>query len=252
MELTLLLLGAFVAGLIDAVVGGGGLVQIPLLFAAYPQASAATIFGTNKLSALFGTASAALRYLRRVEVPWSAALPAASAAFVSAFAGAMAVSALPALILKPLVLLLLVIVAAYTWARKDFGRVDLGLQLGRRHTFGALVLGCGIGFYDGFFGPGTGSFLIFLFVRFFGLDFLRASATAKTINAMTNAAALVYFGSQGAVIWQLGFAMAACNIIGALVGSQLALRHGTRFVRRLFLLVVSILIVRFAWDLSQT
>lgn len=160
MELLLLLLSAFVAGLIDAVVGGG-LVQILLLFAAFPETAPATIFGTNKLSAVFGTGSAALPYLRRVEVPWRAALPAASAAFCSVFVGAIAVSALAPPMLKPLALVLLIVVAGYTWARKDFGQVDVRLQLGRRHMLGELGVGCEIGFYDGFFGSGTGSFLIF-------------------------------------------------------------------------------------------
>lgn len=252
MDLALLLGGAFLAGLVDAIVGGGGLIQIPLLFGAYPDAGAATVFGTNKLSAVFGTASAAARYFRRVEVPWRAALPAAGAAFVASYFGAMTVSALPEALLKPLVLVLLVVVGCYTLLREDFGRVDRGLHLGGRQMFGALVLGGGIGFYDGFFGPGTGSFLIFLFVRFFGFDFLRASATAKMVNVMTNVAALICFGSGGQVMWQLGLAMAFCNVAGALVGSQLALRHGSRFVRRLFLVVVLILIVRFAGELLQS
>ncbi|MGB7988835.1 MAG: TSUP family transporter [Candidatus Methylophosphatis roskildensis] len=251
MELPLLLAGAFIAGLIDAVVGGGGLIQIPLLFSAFPQTAAATIFGTNKLAAVFGTASAALRYVRRVRIPWRAALPAAGAAFFFAFLGATTVTVLPQAILKPLVSVLLVVVAAYTWTRKDFGQTDLELQFGRRHTIGALVLGGGIGFYDGFFGPGTGSFLIFLFVRFFGFDFLRASATAKVVNVMTNFAALLHFGSGGAIMWQLGFGMAVLNMAGALIGSELALRHGSWLVRCLFLVVVSLLIVRFAWELLE-
>jgi uncharacterized membrane protein YfcA len=122
--------------------------------------------------------------------------------------------------------------------------------LGRRHVVGAAGLGGAIGFYDGFFGPGTGSFLIFLFVRYFGFDFLRASATAKVVNVMTNLAALLYFGPRGAVLWQLGLGMAVCNVAGALVGSHLALRHGSGLVRGLFLIIVSILIARFAWELS--
>ena len=252
MDLAPLLLGAFVAGLIDAVVGGGGLIQIPLLFGAFPLTAPATIFGTNKLSAIFGTIAAALRYVRRVRVPWLAALPAAGAAFVSAFFGAITVSAIPLGVLKPLVLVLLVVVAGYTWVRKDFGRIDRGLQLGRRHVVGAAALGGAIGFYDGFFGPGTGSFLIFLFVRYFGFDFLRASATAKVVNVMTNLAALLYFGPRGAVLWQLGLGMAVCNVAGALVGSHLALRHGSGLVRGLFLIVVSTLIARFAWELSRS
>lgn len=251
MDLALLLGGAFVAGLVDAIVGGGGLIQIPLLFGVFPDAAAATIFGTNKLSAVFGTASAAARYLKRVDLPWRAALPAAGAAFVASYVGAMTVSAVPDALLKPLVLVLLVFVGCYTLMRKEFGQVDRGLQLGRRHMFGAVILGGGIGFYDGFFGPGTGSFLIFLFVRFFGFDFLRASATAKVVNVMTNVAALIYFGSGGQVMWQLGLAMAFCNMAGALFGSQLALRHGSRLVRGLFLVVILVLIVRFALELLQ-
>ncbi len=251
MDLALLLGGAFIAGLVDSIVGGGGLIQIPLLFGAFPDAAAATIFGTNKLSAVFGTASAAARYLRRVDIPWRAALPAAGAAFGASFFGAMAVSALPDALLKPLVLVLLIFVGCYTLMRKEFGQVDRGLQLGRRHMFIAAALGGGIGFYDGFFGPGTGSFLIFLFVRFFGFDFLRASATAKVVNVMTNIAALIYFGSGGQIMWQLGFGMAFCNVAGALLGSQLALRHGSLLVRRLFLVLVLVLIVRFARELFQ-
>lgn len=251
MDIVLLLTGAFVAGLVDAVVGGGGLIQIPLLFGAYPSATPAAIFGTNKLSAVFGTASAALKYARRVEIPWAAALPASAAAFFSSYCGAVAVSIIPPVALKPVVLILLVCVAAYTLMRKDFGNVDRNTVLGRRHVFGAAALGGVIGFYDGFFGPGTGSFLIFLFVRFFGFDFLRASATAKMVNVMTNVAALGYFGISGGVMWKLGLAMAAFNIAGALTGTWLALRHGTRLVKRLFLIVVLILIARFAWEMIQ-
>lgn len=249
MDSTLLFAGAFIAGLIDAVVGGGGLIQIPLLFSTFPQAASAAIFGTNKLSAIFGTGSAALLYVRRVPIPWKTTLPAAGAAFASSFAGAMAVSTIPPTLLKPLILGLLVVVAGYTWLRKDFGRTDRGLHIRNRHIVGATALGAGIGFYDGFFGPGTGSFLIFLFIRFFGFDFLRASAAAKFVNVMTNFAALLYFGSVGAVMWQLGLGMAIFNVAGALIGGRLALRHGSSLVRALFLVVVSILIIRFAWEL---
>ena len=243
-----LLPAAFLAGLVDAVVGGGGLIQIPALFAAYPQAAPATIFGTNKLSSICGTFSATLRYVREVRVPWRLALLAALAAFVFSFMGAMCVALLPKEWARPLVLVLLVAVAIYTFMRKDFGAEDKGLDHGRQHLAGALLLGAGIGFYDGFFGPGTGSFLLFLFVRFFGLDFLRATSAAKVVNLSTNAAALLYFGPTGHVLWTLALGMALCNIGGAQVGSRLAIRHGSAFVRKLFLVVVAVLIVKFAWD----
>lgn len=251
MDIWLLLAGAFFAGFVDAVVGGGGLVQIPILFGAYPTASAGAIFGTNKLSAVFGTLSAAVRHARHVEIPWVAAVPASATAFICSYLGAMTVSAVPLEVLRPLVVLLLAGVATYTFIHKDFGRRDREVRMGRRHMVGALVLGGVIGFYDGFFGPGTGGFLIFLFVRFFGFDFLRASAAAKIVNVMTNVAALSYFGAAGVVMWQVGLAMAAFNIGGALAGTHLALRFGTGFVRWLFLVVVSVLILRLGWDLIR-
>src|SRR5690606_23043169 len=213
-----------------------------------PQAAPATIFGTNKLSSICGTLSATARYLRRVQVPWRLALLAAGTAFVFSFLGAMCVALLPREWARPLVLVLLVAVAVYTFLRKDFGAEDRGLAHGRGHMAGALLLGAGIGFYDGFFGPGTGSFLLFLFVRFFGLDFLRATSAAKIVNLSTNAAALLYFGPSGHVLWALALGMALCNMGGAQLGSALAIRHGSGFVRKLFLWVVVVLIAKFAWD----
>lgn len=247
-DLLFLLPAAFLAGLVDAVVGGGGLIQIPALFVVLPEAAPATIFGTNKLSSICGTLSATVRYVRRVQVPWRLALLAAATAFVFSFFGAMSVALLPKAWARSLILVLLVAVAVYTFLRKDFGQVDGGLVHGRRHWIGALLLGAGIGFYDGFFGPGTGSFLLFLFVRFFGLDFLRATSAAKIVNLSTNASALLYFGPTGHVLWLLALGMAVCNVAGAQLGSVLALRHGSGFVRKLFLFVVIVLIVKFAWD----
>lgn len=243
-----LLPAAFLAGLVDAVVGGGGLIQIPALFSFLPQAAPATVFGTNKMSSICGTLSATLRYVRQVRVPWRITLLAAGAAFLFSFFGAMCVALLPKAWARPLVLVLLIAVATYTFLRKDFGARDLGLQHGRQHLLGALALGAGIGFYDGFFGPGTGSFLLFLFVRFFGLDFLRATSAAKIVNMSTNAAALLYFGPTGHVLWTLALSMALCNVAGAQCGSVLAIRHGSAFVRKLFLIVVVVLIAKFAWD----
>jgi len=243
-----LILAAFLAGAIDAVVGGGGLIQIPALFAAYPQAEAATLFGTNKASSVFGTANAAWRYARRIEMPWRTILPAAIAAFLLSYAGAAAVAWLPRDTVRPLILVLLIAAAAYTLWRKDFGQAHRPAHGGRREFVYALLLGGVIGFYDGLFGPGTGSFLIFLFVRFFGFDFLHASAAAKMVNIATNLAALAYFLPNGHVMTVLALGMAAANVAGSMAGTWLALRHGSAFVRRVFLLVVGVLIVKFAWD----
>ena len=244
-----LLLAAFFAGFVDAVAGGGGMIQVPALFAALPGEAPATLFGTNKVASIFGTSYAARRYARVVELPWRLVLPAAGAAFVFSFVGAAVVAWLPRAVVRPLVLILLVAVAAYTWTRPDFGAAKRPPRLAVEHLFIAAVsVGAVLGFYDGFFGPGAGSFMIFAFMRLFGMDFLHASASAKVINAATNAGALLLFAPSGHVLWALGFGMTFCNIAGSRFGSKLAIRHGSGFVRVVFLIMTSSLIVKIAWD----
>lgn len=248
MDFTLLAGAAFFAGLVDAVVGGGGLIQIPAMFSVLPREVPATLIGTNKLAAICGTGAAAVNYARRVPVAWSAVAPAAIAAFVLSFAGAWTVTRVPADFVRALLPLILIAVAVYTFKKKDLGSVHAPLHSGMKETLLAIVIGAGIGFYDGFFGPGTGSFLLLLFVRFFGFDFLSASAAAKVVNVACNLSALLLFGYSGHLVWQLGMLMAACQICGSLVGTRLALKHGSGFVRKLFLVVVSILILKTGYD----
>ena len=248
LDMLLLVGAAFLAGLVDAVVGGGGLVLIPALFMNLPEVAPATILGTNKFAAIFGTASAARRYALRIAVPWRAALPTAIAAFFFSYVGAMSVALMPKDYLRPLVLVMLVAVAVYTFARKDFGTVDRSRPHQTLDYWWAVLLGAAIGFYDGFFGPGAGSFLLFLFIRFFGFDFLHASAAAKIVNVATNGAALLYFGATGHVLWRIAILLALFNIAGALLGSRLALRHGSGFVRKVFLGVATALIGKFGYD----
>jgi hypothetical protein len=156
---------------------------------------------------------------------------------------------LPKEVVRPLVLWLLVAVAIYTWMKPDFGRRAQTPRVAQRHTrFVALFAGALLGFYDGFFGPGAGSFMIFAFVRLFGMDFLHASATAKVVNAATNAGALLLFAPEGHVLWALGLGMAVCNIVGAQFGARLAIRHGSGFVRAVFLVMTTLLIAKIGWD----
>jgi uncharacterized membrane protein YfcA len=239
---------AFLAGLVDAVVGGGGLIQIPAIFSVFPKEVPATLLGTNKLAAIFGTGAAAVNYARRVRVAWSTAAPAAVAAFALSFVGAWAVTRVPGDFVRGLLPLILLVVAVYTFRKKDLGSVHAPLHSGLMEKLLATVIGAAIGFYDGFFGPGTGSFLLFLFVRFFGFDFLSASAAAKVVNVACNFSALMWFGYSGHLIWQLGMLMAACQICGSVVGTRLAIKHGSAFVRKLFLVVVGVLIVKTAVD----
>lgn len=247
-SIAVLCLFSFMAGLIDAAVGGGGLIQIPALFNVLPQTLPATLFGTNKFAAALGTLSAARSYLRRVRLPWRLILPSAAAAFVMSFAGAAAVSLVPAALMRQAVLVLLVVMAMYTLWKKDFGRLHKPVEIGRRQMALGLAIGAAIGFYDGLFGPGTGSFLMFLFIRFFAFDFLHASAAAKVVNLSTNVAALAFFVPSGNVLYGYALPMAVANVCGAMVGSRLAMHKGVGFVRVLFLLLLTVLIAKLGWD----
>lgn len=244
-----LLVAAALAGFVDAIAGGGGLIQVPALFATLPQEAPATLFGTNKVASIFGTMSALRRYLRAVPIDWAIALPMAAAAFAVSFLGAATVSALPKEWARPLVIVLLLAVAGYTMLRPELGRLPTRARgAARRSKAVALAAGAALGFYDGFFGPGAGSFMIFACVRLFGMDFLRASAVAKVVNAATNAGALLLFAPTGHVLWLLGLSMAAANIAGAQLGSRLAIRHGAAFIRAAFLFMTLALIGKLAWD----
>lgn len=247
-ELLFLAAAALFAGFVDAIVGGGGLILVPALFGVFPAAAPATLFGTNKGAAVWGTAWATLQFARRVSLRWHALLPAALAALAGGFAGAWTVTVVSPDGLRRALPIILLAVLLYTLARKDLGRAHAPRFGGRREAAVASAVGALIGFYDGFFGPGTGSFFVFLFVRLLGYDFLHASASAKLLNTMTNIAALVLFASTGHVWWHYAVAMAAANIAGSLLGTRLALRHGAGFVRGAFLVVVGALILKTGYD----
>ena len=249
-DLLLIALGiaAFCAGFVDAIVGGGGLIQIPALLSAYPALAPASLFGTNKLASIVGTSSAAIQYSRKVAIPWRIALPGAIAALIFAWFGAKTVAYLSPALLRPIVLLLLILVAIYTFIRKDFGAISREQVDPQQAILLTILIGCVVGFYDGFFGPGTGSFLIILFIRFLGMDFLRASATAKIVNVSTNLGAILYFSSSITLLWQTAFIMAICNFLGSVIGARTAVRKGSQFVRKIFLVIVTLLIARLAYD----
>ncbi len=245
---------AFLAGLVDSVIGGGGLIQLPALLLFLPSSlsgSLATVFGTNKFSSLCGIGVAVIQYSRRVRINWSSFLPTGAAAFVFAFLGARAVSSLRPEMLKPLVLVLLILVALYTYWRKDLGKLHAPqFTAHRERQFGVLV-GIAIGFYDGFFGPGTCGFLIFIFIGLFGFDFLSASASAKVINLATNLSAMGYFASTQQILYHYALPMGVCNVLGALIGTRLAILKGNAFARVFFLVVVTVMIVRFGWEVPR-
>jgi uncharacterized membrane protein YfcA len=246
---TLLVIAAsLLAGCIDAIAGGGGLVLVPALFSAFPGTPPATLFGTNKGAAIWGTALAAWRYARRVELRWHALAPAIACALTGSALGAWAVTHIDAARLRVALPFILLAVLVYTLAKKDLGQTHAPRWAGRHEALVASGIGLGIGFYDGVFGPGTGSFFVFLLVRGLGYDFLHASASAKLLNTATNAAALALFAATGHIWWGLAAAMAVANMLGSVLGTHLALTRGAGFVRTAFLLVVAALIVRTGWD----
>ncbi|MBA2272015.1 MAG: TSUP family transporter [Chthoniobacterales bacterium] len=237
---------SLLAGFIDAVVGGGGLIQLPAILILMPGVPFPTLLGTNKLASMFGTSMAVYRYTRHVAVDWSTVLPATVAAFGFAFLGSRAVNLLNPAVLRPLVLVLLVVVAIYVFLVKELGLIHQPKHASHKARWLGILVGSVLGFYDGFFGPGMGSFLIFAFVGIFGFDFLSASASAKTVNLATNLASVIYFAATDQILYATGLAMAACNVIGAMLGTRLAIARGSRFVRIFFLVIVAALITKLA------
>ena len=240
---------SWLAGFVDAIVGGGGLILVPTLFATFAQTPPATLFGTGKGASVWGTAFASWQYQRRVALRTPVLVGGAVAAFATSLLGAWMVTVLPATLLRKALPFVLLVVLLYTLWRKDLGRTHTPRWHGRREVLASVSLGGVIGWYDGFFGPGTGSFLVFLFVRLLGYDFLRASAAAKLLNTASNTAALLLFAFKGHVWWwPWVVSMALANVAGSLVGTRLALRRGAGFVRAVFIVVVSSLILKTGYD----
>ncbi|MCX8518165.1 MAG: TSUP family transporter [Rhodoferax sp.] len=248
MEWLIVSLAGLLAGFVDSVVGGGGLIMVPTLLATFPTAHPAQLFGTTKAGSIWGTGMATLHYSRRVHMPWHALLPAALAAFVFSWAGAWLVTQISPDYLRRLLPLVLLLVLGYTVAKKELGRHHTPTFSGAKETCMVSGLAAAIGFYDGFFGPGTGSFLVFCLVRFLGYDFLHASAAAKLLNVASNLAALLLFMVKGYVWWHFALVIALANVTGSLLGTHLALKHGTGFVRSMFIAVVSVLILKTSYD----
>ena len=248
MELIIVTLASLMGGFIDSIVGGGGLVLVPVLFATFPNAPPATLFGTNKGASFWGTAAATWQFSRKVDMPWHALAPAAGAALVASLGGAWLVTQISAEFLRKLLPAILVAVLVYTVMKKELGREHTPRFAGRQEMLVASGIGAVIGFYDGFFGPGTGSFFVFLLVRILGYDFLHASASAKLLNSASNLSALVLFAWKGHVWWHFAVAMAIANVLGSFIGTHMAMKHGTGFVRGMFIVVVVALILKTSYD----
>ncbi len=245
--LLLVLLAGFAAGWLDAVVGGGGAIQLPALLL-IPGITPLQALATNKLGSIFGTATSATTYYRRVRPDLRTALPMAAVALAASFGGAAVATVLPAALLKPIILVALLGVAIFTALRPRMGRQTELRYHGRHHVAVALATGVSIGFYDGLIGPGTGTFLVISLVSILGYDFLQASAKAKIVNFATNLGALLLFVPQGAVLWVLGALLAIMNMAGGYIGSRMAIARGSAFIRVVFLVIVVVLVAKLGVD----
>lgn len=251
--IVLLMLASLVAGWVDSIVGGGGLIQLPALLLGLPaDTPVATIAGTNKVPSSLGTAAASITYLRQVPVALLGVLPLVLGAAAGSAGGAQLTHLVDRRAFNPLVLAAIIGVGWYTWRRPALGLKQTAHYRGAAAAIRLLVIGAVVGAWDGVVGPGTGSFFLILLVSIMGLDFLRATALAKVANLTTNMAAIVVFGISGSILWGLALAMGATNLAGALIGSRMALRNGNAFVRRVFLVVIVALGAKLAWDTVAT
>jgi uncharacterized membrane protein YfcA len=247
-ELIVLLPLAFVAGIINAAVGGGGLIQIPGMYSVLPDFSPAQIMGVDKLSSVMGHAMSVRQYAKNMHLPWRLMLPTGLTAFLGAYLGVRMLDLMPIHWMRPLVIVVLSIMLVYTWFKPAFGYQDTSRQPSTQDLYKGALVGFALGFYDGFIGPGTGSFLLFLFVRFFHFDFLRSTACAKVVNFGTNAATLVFLIPAGMVAYRLAIPMGAAAILGSVVGTRLALKGGNTWIRRLFLCLALGLLIKLVWE----
>ena len=242
-------IAAFCAGFIDAIVGGGGLIQTPVLLMTFPNVQVATLLGTSKIPAFSGTSIALYQYTKRVSIDWKLVGWVCLAAFCTSFCGSALVSHLSNQAIKPIILAMLILVGVYTFTKKNFGqKKEMEISFGTA-LFRGILSGLILGFYDGFIGPGTGSFLVLVFISLLGCDFMNASANAKAVNLATNLASILYFSTSGHIIYQLAIPMAVCNMTGGFLGAKLALLRGNKFIRIFFLVIVCGTIVRFAYDI---
>lgn len=248
-EMIILCIAAFAAGFIDAIVGGGGLVQTPAVLVTLPHYPVATLLGTTKIPSFTGTSIASYQYAKRVPLQWKLLLVMCGIALGAAITGSYAVTIISNRFMKPIIFCVLIIVAVYTYTKKNFGTaVSKNLHPKHELLYG-LLFALAIGFYDGFIGPGAGSFLVLFFIGALGFDFLKASAHAKFVNLATNIGSIIYFGGSGHILYHYAIPMAVFNFTGSLIGARLAIMRGNKFIRIFFLLVIAGTILRFGYDI---
>lgn len=251
-EIIILCMAAFAAGFIDAIVGGGGLVQTPAVLITLPQYPVATLLGTTKIPSFTGTSVASYQYAKNVRVQWKLLAVMCTIALLASIGGSYSVTVISSRFMKPVIFCILIIVAIYTYTKKNFGTANKRSFHSKREMQYGILFALVIGFYDGFIGPGAGSFLVLFFIGALGFNFLEASAHAKLVNLSTNIGSVIYFGSSGHILFHYAIPMAIFNLTGSFFGARMALLKGNAFIRIFFLLVVTGTIIRFGYDIFFT
>lgn len=245
--LILLCLIAFLAGFVDAVVGGGGLIQVPAGLILMPTQAVSTVIGTLKVPSFIGTCFATYQYLQRVKIPILSILVFTSIAFLAAFSGSLLLTRMSSQFMKPVIFFVLLVMAIYTFTKKDLGQSEQKNQVTFPMLKGILICLI-IGFYDGFIGPGAGSLFVLAFIAILGYDFMHASAHAKIVNLSTNLGSIILFIGKGVILWPVAIPMSICNATGGFLGSRMALKKGNQFIRKIFLIVIVATLFRLGYD----
>ncbi|MGG1550348.1 MULTISPECIES: TSUP family transporter [Paenibacillus] len=241
-----IIIGGFAAAFVDSVVGGGGLISVPVLLATGMHPALA--LGTNKLAGTMSSMTSTISFMRSGQVDVKAVRGLFVLALLGAVCGTLTLQQIPSDFLKPLVIVMLILITIYTIFRKNWGASS---TFERYTPKTAMLMGLaafGLGFYDGFFGPGTGSFLIFAFLMV-GFDFVKAAGNSKMLNFGSNIASLATFIALGSIQYEVGIPMGLAMVCGALVGSRMAIRRGATYVRPLFIVVCLLLVGKQIWGM---
>ena len=251
LTLTLILCAGFFAGFIDAIAGGGGLIQLPAMLISFPQKEVIEVVGTSKAGAIWGTSAAALNYRRNIKTDPKLLIAMVLPAFIGSGLGSLLATQISTMQLKAGIVVMLVAVFIYTLIHPDLGKIEIFKHSHLRRMQIAISAGFIIGFYDGLIGPGTGTLLMIVLVAGFGFAFVGASAIAKVVNVATNLASILVIGFNASIMWKVGIALGIVNLAGGFLGSHVAINKGSEFVRKFYLVVTFVLIVRVLFDLFK-
>ena len=239
----------FFAGFVDAIAGGGGLIQTPAMLLALPDRDPVSVVATSKTAAFFGTTTAAIKYRRHIKTDPRLLLAMVIPAFIGACFGSLLASEISPESFKSAIFFMMIAIFIYTLFKPDLGKVNVEKHSPKKLMTIGAVAAFTIGFYDGLIGPGTGTMLMIALVAIMGFAFVGASAIAIQVNATTNLASIIVVGLKIGILWKLGLLLGIANLAGGYTGSMMAIKKGSGFIRIFYLIVTGLLIARLGYSL---